>query len=53
MSFGNIYTLICEYYFKIMLICNYIFIIFLNLFVIRNFRGTCSSVEMLKGTWPE
>ena len=36
--------------FKIMLICNkYLFVIFLNLFVIRNFRGTCSSIEMLKG----
>ena len=27
----------------------HIFVIFLNLFVIRNFRGTCSSIEMLKG----
>jgi len=35
--------------FKIMLICKYIFVIFLNFFVIRNFRGTCSSIEMLKG----
>jgi len=35
--------------FKIMLICKYIFVIFLNLFVIRNVRGTCSSIEMLKG----
>jgi len=35
--------------FKIMLIGKYIFGIFLNLFVIRNFRGTCSSIEMLKG----
>jgi len=34
--------------FKIMLIGKYIFIFF-NLFVIRNFRGTCSSIEMLKG----
>jgi len=35
--------------FKIMLIGKYAFVIFLNLFFIRNFRGTCSSVEMLKG----
>ena len=34
--------------FKIMLICKYIFVIFLKLFVIRNFRDTCSSIEMLK-----
>ena len=27
----------------------YIFVIFLSLFVIRNFRGTCSYNEMLKG----
>jgi len=27
----------------------YIFVIFLNLFVIRHFRGTCSSIEILKG----
>jgi len=27
----------------------YILVIFLRLFVIRNFRGTCTSVEMLKG----
>jgi len=32
-----------------MLVGKYIFVIFLNLFVIRNFRGTCSSIEMLKG----
>jgi len=31
-----------------MLIGKYIFVIFLNFFVIRNFRGTCSSIEMLK-----
>jgi len=49
MSFRNIFTFICEYYFKIMLIGKYIFVIFLNLFVIRNFSGTCSSIEMLKG----
>jgi len=35
--------------FKVMLIGKYIFVIFLNLCVIRNFRGTCSSIEMLKG----
>jgi len=35
--------------FKIMLIGKYIFVIFLNLFVIRNFRSTCLSIEMLKG----
>jgi len=32
-----------------MLIGKYVFVIFLSLFVMRNFRGTCSSVEMLKG----
>jgi len=32
-----------------MLVGKYIFAIFLNLFVIRNFRGTCSFIEMLKG----
>jgi len=31
------------------LIGKYIFVIFLNLFAIRNFRGTCSSIEILKG----
>jgi len=31
------------------LIGKYIFIIFLSLFLIKNFRGTCSSVKMLKG----
>jgi len=35
--------------FKIMLIGKHIFVIYVNLFVIRKFRGTCSSVEMLKG----
>ena len=35
--------------FKIMLIGKYIFVIFLSLFVRRNSRGTCSSIEMLKG----
>jgi len=32
-----------------MLIVKNNFVIFLSLFVIRNFRGTCSSIEMLKG----
>ena len=32
-----------------MLIGKYIFVIFLNLFVFTYFRGTCSSIEMLKG----
>jgi len=32
-----------------MLIGKYIFVIFLSLFVIRSFRGTCSYNEMLKG----
>ena len=27
----------------------YIFVIILSLFVISNFRGTCSSIEILKG----
>jgi len=27
----------------------YVFVIFLSLYVIRNFRGTCSSIKMLKG----
>jgi len=35
--------------FKIMLTDKFIFVIFFNLFFIRNFRGTCSSIEMLKG----
>ena len=35
-------------HFKIMLIGKYIFVIFLNLFVVRNFKGTCSPIEMLK-----
>jgi len=35
--------------FKFTLIGKYIFVIFLNLLVIRNFRGTCSSIEMLQG----
>jgi len=32
-----------------MLVGKYVFVIFLSLFVIRNFKGTCSSIEMLKG----
>jgi len=32
-----------------MLIGKYIFVIFLSLFVIKNFRDTCSYNEMLKG----
>jgi len=32
-----------------MLTGKYIVVIFLSLFVIRNFRGTCSYNEMLKG----
>jgi len=32
-----------------MLVGKYVFVIFLSLFVIRNFRDTCSSIEMLKG----
>jgi len=31
-----------------MLIVKYIRVIFHSLFVIRNFRGACSSIEMLK-----
>ena len=27
----------------------YVFVIFLSLYVIRSFRGTCSSIKMLKG----
>jgi len=54
-SFRNIYTYISEYYCQnhYMLVGKYILVIFYSLFVIRNFRGTCSSIEMLKGTWPE
>jgi len=50
-SFQNIYTYIGEYYFQnhYMRIRKHIFVICLSLFVIRNFRGTCSSIEMLKG----
>ena len=32
-----------------MLVGKYVFVIFLSVFVIRNFRGTCSPIEMLKG----
>jgi len=48
--FRNICAYISEYYFQnhYMLIGKYIFVIFHSLFLIRNFRGTCSSIEMLK-----
>jgi len=32
-----------------MLVGKYVFVIFLSLFVERNFRGTCSSIAKLKG----
>jgi len=50
-SFRNIYTYISGYYFQnhYMLIGKYILVIFHSLFVIRNFKGICSSIEMLKG----
>jgi len=50
-SFRNIYTYISEYYFQnhFMLIGKYILVIFHSLFVIRNIRGKCSSIEMLTG----
>ena len=50
-SFRNIDTYTSEYYFQnhYMLIGKYILVIFHNLFVIKNFWGTCSSIEMLKG----
>ena len=32
-----------------MLVGKYVSVIFHSLFVIRNFMGTCSSIEMLKG----
>jgi len=31
----------------------WIFVILLSGFVIRNFKGTCSSVDMLRGAWSE
>jgi len=34
---------------KVLLKIQWIFVILLILFVIRNFRGTCSSAEMLQG----
>jgi len=34
---------------KILLKVQWVFVSLLSLFVIRNFRGTCSSVKMLKG----
>ena len=50
-SFRNIFRYISEYYFQnhYMLIGKHILVVFHSLFVIRNFRGTCSSIEMLKG----
>jgi len=36
-----------------MLIGKYIFVVFLSLFVTGNFRGACSSIEMVKSTYPE
>jgi len=50
-SLRNIYTYISEYYFQnqFMLIGKYILVICHSLLVIRNFRGRCSSIEMLKG----
>jgi len=49
-SFRNTYTYVSEYYFQnhYMIIGKYILVIFHSLFLIRNFRGTCSSIEMLK-----
>jgi len=35
---------------KFLLKIQWIFLILLSFFVIRNFRGTCSSVEILKGS---
>jgi len=34
---------------KVLLKIQWIFVILLSLFVMRNFRGTCSSVEILQG----
>jgi len=51
-SFRIIYTCISEYItlkMHYMPIGNYMFVIFLDLFVIRNFRGTRSSIETLMG----
>jgi len=33
-----------------MRIGKYIFVVFLSLFVVRNFRDVCSSIEMLKSS---
>jgi len=45
------YTYISEYYFqnRYTLIGKYILVIYHSLLVIRNFRCTCSSIELLKG----
>jgi len=50
--FPNIYTYISEWYIQKSLYayCQmHLWIIMTKYFVMRNFRGTCSSVEMLKG----
>jgi len=39
--------------FEIMLIGKYIFVIFLNLFVIRNLGEHAHLSKCLRGTWPE
>jgi len=36
---------------KVLLKIQWIFVILLSLFAIRNFRGTYSSVEVLNGQW--
>jgi len=33
----------------IIIVGKYVFVIFFSLYVIRSFRGTCSSIKMLKG----
>jgi len=49
--FTNNCTYISEYYFqnRYMLIGKYIRLVMIKYFLIRNIRGTCSSVEMLQG----
>jgi len=50
--FPHVYTYISEYSFQKSLYAYsliYLWIIMIKCFVIGNFRGTCSSVEMLKG----
>ena len=46
---SNIYTYISAYYFQNHYIGEYILDIFYSLFLIRNVRGTCSSIEMREG----